>query len=354
MRLALLVALPHQTMQRRDGGRGLGLARRRCLRRRHAGLRHVARRPSGLVARRAARHGAAADPRPASSTSTSTAPTWTGRSRSTATWSGSPRRRALRPAEPQPGGAFGLDEVQWDAWMMRGAGELDVAGARPARVDGAAPTGRPVTDPTVLGFNRLCITTPDVDAQHERLRAAGADVWSEPVDVELAGGRHHPGCSSAAIRTARSCEFLGGRDTRLSHIAINCADLDRSTRYYADVIGLTPLATIGPDHAGRPAVPARARRPASAPRSCRIRRPASSSSSSSGSTLRRVRCLPARPTISASSAWPGSPRTSTRTSTRSTRRASSASRHRRSSRWGPACRRCGRCSGLIPTERAWS
>jgi catechol 2,3-dioxygenase-like lactoylglutathione lyase family enzyme len=151
------------------------------------------------------------------------------------------------PTEPQPGGAFGIDEngdgVQWDAWMLQG----DAGTSSPVldllewKIPGA--TGAPATDPTAPGFNRLGISTPDVIAMHERLRAADADVWSEPVEMELAGGQ----------RTARficsdpdgtQIEFLQGRDVRLSHITVNCTDLDRSVRYYADVIGLTSLATL--------------------------------------------------------------------------------------------------------------
>jgi catechol 2,3-dioxygenase-like lactoylglutathione lyase family enzyme len=150
-----------------------------------------------------------------------------------------------RPAAPQPGGAFGLKQVQWDAWMMRSEGGPNSPVLDLLEWTVPAPVGEPVRDPTALGFNRLCIATPDVDAQHERLLAAGADVWSEPVEVELPGGRHTKMfvCSDP---DGTQLEFVSGRDNRLSHITINCADVDRSTRYYADVIGLTPLITIEP------------------------------------------------------------------------------------------------------------
>jgi catechol 2,3-dioxygenase-like lactoylglutathione lyase family enzyme len=111
------------------------------------------------------------------------------------------------------------------------------------------PSGAAVTDARATGFNRLCISTPDVAAMHARARDASAnlslDVWSEPTDMEVAGGR----TTSMFIcgdPDGTQIEILHGRDTRLSHIVVNCADLDRSGRYYADVIGLTPLATVGP------------------------------------------------------------------------------------------------------------
>jgi catechol 2,3-dioxygenase-like lactoylglutathione lyase family enzyme len=153
-----------------------------------------------------------------------------------------PRNRTA-PTEPQPGGAFGLDQVQWDAWMLEG----DAGTASPVLdllewkvpMPGAAAVG----DPTAPGFNRLCMTTPDVAAMHARLAAAGVDVWSEPIDVELAGGTR-ASMFVCCDPDGTQIEFVAGRDTRLSHVVINCRDLDRSTRYYADVIGLTMLASL--------------------------------------------------------------------------------------------------------------
>ena len=150
------------------------------------------------------------------------------------------------PTAAQPGAAFGIDEagtgVQWDAWMMQGD-----AGAASPLLDllewkVPRPSGRPATDPTVAGFNRLGITTPDIAALHERLRRAGADVWSEPIDIEGAGRTTRRFICGDPDGT--QLEFLTGPDTRLSHITVNCTDLDRSARYYGDVIGLTPLTTL--------------------------------------------------------------------------------------------------------------
>jgi catechol 2,3-dioxygenase-like lactoylglutathione lyase family enzyme len=149
------------------------------------------------------------------------------------------------PDETQPGGAFGLDRVQWDAWMLLGdAGYaspvLDLLEWKVPR-----PAAAAVTDPTATGFNRLCITTPDLAALHEKLVDAGADVWNEPVEVDLTGGRPTE-MFICGDPDGTQLEFLRGRDVRLSHVAINCADLERSTRYYEDVIGLTPLTSFGP------------------------------------------------------------------------------------------------------------
>jgi catechol 2,3-dioxygenase-like lactoylglutathione lyase family enzyme len=153
------------------------------------------------------------------------------------------------PVEPQAGGAFGLEQVQWDAWMMRGDAGYSSPVLDLLEWIVPRPSGVPATEPTATGFNRLGISTPDVAAMHARVTAAaaglGLDVWSEPMDMEVAGGS----TTSTFIcgdPDGTQIEIFGGRDTRLSHIVVNCADLDRSARYYADVIGLTPLATVGP------------------------------------------------------------------------------------------------------------
>jgi catechol 2,3-dioxygenase-like lactoylglutathione lyase family enzyme len=148
-----------------------------------------------------------------------------------------------QPAAPQPGGAFGLDEVQWDAWILQG----DAGYASPVldllEWKVPLPGGRPATDPTATGFNRLGFTTPDLDALHARLRDAGADVWSEPVSMALEGGGELRlfVCSDP---DGTQLEFIHGTDTRMSHVVVNCRDLARSLLYYTDVIGLPGQATV--------------------------------------------------------------------------------------------------------------
>jgi glyoxylase I family protein len=153
------------------------------------------------------------------------------------------------PQQAQPGGAFGLAQVQWDAWILSG----DAGYASPV-IDllewlVPKPAGAPATDPTAAGFNRLCISTPDVAAMHARLRdaspALGVDLWSAPIEAEVAGGRMTT-MFICGDPDGTQIEFRSGHDTRLAHIVVNCADLDRSSRYYADVIGMTPLTTFGP------------------------------------------------------------------------------------------------------------
>ncbi len=90
------------------------------------------------------------------------------------------------PTEPQPGAAFGLDQVQWDAWILRGdtgdrAVVLDL-------LEWIVPpyVGEAASDATTTGFNRVCFTTPDLDAAHRRMVDAGV-VFVTPARTEPYG-----------------------------------------------------------------------------------------------------------------------------------------------------------------------
>ena len=147
------------------------------------------------------------------------------------------------PADPQPGGAFGLDQVQWDAWILKGDAGYESPVLDLLQWTVPTPVGIAVSDPTQTGFTRLTFTTPDLDALHARLVAAGADVWSDPGELQFAdGGSVRMFLCSEPDGT--QLELVQGPDTRMSHIAVTCHDLDRSFRYYTDVIGLAPLARI--------------------------------------------------------------------------------------------------------------
>lgn len=148
-----------------------------------------------------------------------------------------------QPRSPQPGQAFGLDEVQWDAWILCG----DAGPATPVldllEWKVPKPASAPVTDPTTTGFNRLAFTTPDLDALHARLTDAGVAVWSEPrrLALEHGGELRMFVCSDP---DGTQVELLEGADTRMSHVVIGCADIDRSRRYYTDIIGMSAQRSV--------------------------------------------------------------------------------------------------------------
>lgn len=141
------------------------------------------------------------------------------------------------PSEPQPGAAFGLDQVQWDAWILRGDSADRTVVLDLLEWIVPPPVGAPATDATATGFNRLAISTPDLEATHARLVDAGVDCWSPPHPLQLDGG------GSAQILVCSDpdgtqIELVQGDDTGLSHVTVNCADFERSLTYYQQVMGL--------------------------------------------------------------------------------------------------------------------
>jgi catechol 2,3-dioxygenase-like lactoylglutathione lyase family enzyme len=144
----------------------------------------------------------------------------------------------------QPGAAFGLDEAQWDAWILH-----DDRGFEGVAVDllewlRPTPVGAPPL-PNQLGFARLGFTTADLDATHGRLRAAGTAHLTDPHEVTMQG--------APTMRTfitadpdGTAIEFVSGDADRFSFVALNCSDLDRSVAFYADVLGFHPRVRFAP------------------------------------------------------------------------------------------------------------
>ena len=146
-----------------------------------------------------------------------------------------------RPERPQPGGAFGLDEVQWDAWIMTGDDAPDGAVLDLLEWKVPGPAGSPPATVTELGFGRLCILTDDLAGLHQRLTEAGHDVWSPPARVELgAEGMAAPELFLCSDPDGTPVQFVQADSTRLAHVNVNCSDLDRSRHFYGDVLGLNP------------------------------------------------------------------------------------------------------------------
>jgi catechol 2,3-dioxygenase-like lactoylglutathione lyase family enzyme len=140
------------------------------------------------------------------------------------------------PSRPQPGGAFGLDEVAWDAWMMQGddgpAGlALDLLEWTVPR-----PSGRPAAfgDP---GFDRLVVTVPDLDRVLADGHAAGGTLAGGPVSDP-----DEPGRRTAMVRDPDGVrvQLVEGDRTRVVRVVVTCTDLDAAFAYYQDVMGLQP------------------------------------------------------------------------------------------------------------------
>jgi glyoxylase I family protein len=145
----------------------------------------------------------------------------------------------------QPGAAFGLERVAWDAWILTGDRGYDGVAVDLLQWQTPRPTGTPPPVANHLGFTRLGFTTTDIDGAHERLVAAGADCFGPPHDIALEGA---PSVQAfvATDPDGTMFELVSGDGDRLSFVAIGCSDLDRSVAFYSEVLGFCPLARFAP------------------------------------------------------------------------------------------------------------
>lgn len=127
------------------------------------------------------------------------------------------------PETPQPGAAFGLAEVQWNAWILQGAGGHDEVVLDLLQWEVPGPTGGPrsLDDP---GFVALVVSAPDppAEASPTDLVAGGALV-ADPDDTPVVVVAGEPG---------------------IRGLVVGCADVDASRAWYHEVVGL-PLDAAG-------------------------------------------------------------------------------------------------------------
>lgn len=144
---------------------------------------------------------------------------------------------------PQDGAGFGLSgQVVWDAHLLH-----DDRGFAGAAVDllewkSPPPLGQPAREANHLGFLRLCFRHPDLDALHRALEGAGFACRSRPISVPVLADQsvRFFCCEDPDGTVIEFVERPGA--VRMSHININCRDLDRSSEWYQRVLGVSAIA----------------------------------------------------------------------------------------------------------------
>lgn len=146
---------------------------------------------------------------------------------------------------PQDGAGFGLaGQVVWDAYLLhddraQGGPAVDLLEWQTPR-----PVGKPHPEANHLGFMRVCLAHDDLDGLHAKLTAEGVRTRSPVVSVPVLDGQTvRFFCCDDPDGTC--IEFIEHREpgpVRMSHININCSDLDGSSEWYQRVLGVTPIA----------------------------------------------------------------------------------------------------------------
>ncbi len=158
--------------------------------------------------------------------------------------------RVLRtvPSRPQPGAAFGLDEVAWDAWIMQSDDGIQGLSLDLLEWKTPLPTGRAPSTVAEPGLNRLVFTVPELALTVDRAAAAGGTLVGGPVSGHATGGA--PETAMLLDPDGVPVQLVEGERTSIAQVIVNCTDLDVSLAYYRDVMGLRPL--VGPIDTSQP------------------------------------------------------------------------------------------------------
>ena len=144
---------------------------------------------------------------------------------------------------PQDGRGFGmLGQVQWDAHILHDARGFAGPGLDLLEWKQPSPWGQPHAEPNHLGFFRVCLLVPDIDAVYQRASSRGVACESSPIEVAVDPE------SGLIVRVflcrdpdGTAVEFVqeaSVSQAQLIHVNVNCSDLARSLEWYERVLGL--------------------------------------------------------------------------------------------------------------------
>ncbi len=149
---------------------------------------------------------------------------------------------AHKLAEPQRGVAMGLDGmVQWHGASINGsrlghAGSVELLEWRqPATAD------RAYAEPWNVGWSRLAIRVADIEALYQHLASSDLHCFTGPITGAVSGERFFC-CANADGSVLQLVEHPG--EPALHYININCVDLQRSSRWYQQVLGFEPESEV--------------------------------------------------------------------------------------------------------------
>jgi catechol 2,3-dioxygenase-like lactoylglutathione lyase family enzyme len=144
---------------------------------------------------------------------------------------------------PQDGAGFGMQgRVQWDAHILQDARGFAGPGVDLLEWKEPPPVGKPYQEANHVGFHRIAIAVPDLDAAYARAREEGAFCYASPMEYPIdpeAGV--HVRMFTCLDPDGVAVEFFERPDveaSQLFHVNINCTDLEQTIEWYERVMGM--------------------------------------------------------------------------------------------------------------------
>ena len=153
-----------------------------------------------------------------------------------------------KPGAVQPGPAFGLERAQWDAWILVGAEGFQGGAIDLLQWLEPTPCGRAPATAADTGAQRIGIGVPDVDAVVARVEEHGG-VVADPVHARDVGDGREVRLAHVRDPDGVRIELVQSPQTRVTFVAVTCAELDVSTGWYR-YLGFREVTTIATDGVG--------------------------------------------------------------------------------------------------------
>jgi catechol 2,3-dioxygenase-like lactoylglutathione lyase family enzyme len=142
---------------------------------------------------------------------------------------------------PQPFRSLGIKRGQFDGYMLNDASEFPSRAIHIVEWKSPGPVGTPYGEANHNGFYRTAALTPDIQARHQAVIAAGSTPYGPPSPIPVGPA----GATATAFgfpdpdgSTLEWIAVAAGAPERLSHQNANARDLRKSFPFYQRVVGL--------------------------------------------------------------------------------------------------------------------
>jgi catechol 2,3-dioxygenase-like lactoylglutathione lyase family enzyme len=142
---------------------------------------------------------------------------------------------------PQAFRSLGIKRGQFDGYMLNDASEFPSRAIHIVEWKSPRPVGTPYGEANHNGFYRTAALTPDIQARHQAVIAAGSTPYGPPSPIPVGPA----GATATAFgfpdpdgSTLEWIAVAAGAPERLSHQNANARDLRKSFPFYQRVVGL--------------------------------------------------------------------------------------------------------------------